>query len=86
MNDADIDTYLSNMNRWGFWKLVRIHRPLLTTKDAAIYLGMKQRTLESWRDLGKGPGHLQMGKFIRYHIDVLDGWITTLSQPSNGAG
>ncbi len=84
MND-DIGKYLQRMKRYEFLKLVRQHRPLLTTEEAAAYLGMKKRTLESWRDLGKGPRHVQMGKFVRYHLDVLDAWITTKGQPSSGS-
>jgi predicted DNA-binding transcriptional regulator AlpA len=85
MNNDDIGKYLANMKPYEFWKLVRKHRPWLTTREAATYVGMKQRTLESWRDLGKGPRHVQMGKFIRYHIDVLDAWMVAKTKPISGS-
>jgi len=40
---------------------------LLTTKDAARFLGIEPRTLENWRWAGKGPRSRKIGtRCIRY--------------------
>jgi len=81
----DVGKYLERMTPYEFWKLVRKHRQWLTPKEAAACLGIKPRTLESWRAQGKGPTSVKSGKFVRYHIGVLDAWITTNIQPNGGA-
>ena len=76
MNNDEIGKHLQNINWYEFWKLVRKHRPWLTTREAAAYLGIKPRTLESWRAQGKGPAAVQKGKLFHYHIRDLDAGIT----------
>lgn len=50
--------------------------PLLTTKEAATYLGLKPCTLEKWRCQGIGPEWERIGtKSIRYHLSALDACI-----------
>ena len=44
----------------------------LRTKDAAEYLGLSQRTLESWRTNGSGPVFRKIGGAVRYVPDDLD--------------
>lgn len=40
---------------------------LLTTKDAARFLGIEPRTLENWRWAGKGPRPRKIGtRCVRY--------------------
>lgn len=46
----------------------------LTTAEAADYLGVSKRTLESYRYKGIGPDYVQKNKFIRYVSDWLDSW------------
>ena len=39
---------------------------LLTTKQAADYLGVKDTTLEQWRWNGRGPRFVKLGRSCRY--------------------
>jgi hypothetical protein len=48
---------------------------LLTEVQAAEFLNMSGRTLQSWRGRGRGPAHIQAGRAIRYRrVDLID-WI-----------
>ncbi len=46
----------------------------LTTKVAALHLGLSPRSLERWRDQGRGPACRRFGRKWLYHIDDLDDW------------
>lgn len=48
--------------------------PFLNTAQAAFYIGLSSRTLEKMRTKGKGPRFRRHGRYVRYHIDDLDGW------------
>jgi hypothetical protein len=48
--------------------------PFLNTAQAAHYVGLAERTLETMRGQGGGPAFRRHGRFIRYHIDDLDAW------------
>lgn len=48
--------------------------PFLNTAQAAFYIGLSQRTLEKMRTAGGGPRYRKHGRYVRYHIDDLDGW------------
>ena len=66
---------------------------LLTTREAAEYLGFSHTTLNFWRSksnisgVQKGPPHVKLGpKAVRYDVDDLDNWIeqhktTTRKEP-----
>lgn len=55
------------------------HR-LLTTPEAAAYLGVKPGTLADWRWRGGGPPYRKIGKkAIRYALEDLEAWV--LSHP-----
>lgn len=68
-------TLLSVLKPHDFLSLVRKHRPWLRPIEAAAYLGLKPRTLESWRATGKGPAFRGGGKGIRYHVNDLDAFV-----------
>jgi hypothetical protein len=51
--------------------------PFLNTAQAAHYVGLAERTLETMRGEGTGPAFRRHGRFIRYHIDDLDTWSRT---------
>lgn len=47
----------------------------LCTKRAARHLGLSPRTLENYRQAGKGPRYVRFGeKLVRYHIEDLEAW------------
>jgi excisionase family DNA binding protein len=51
------------------------HRPLLTTKQAANYLGVSMSVLGHWRSDRRGPRYVQVGSSVRYRLADLDAWI-----------
>ncbi len=55
---------------------------MLTTREAADYLGLAPATLNKWRCLGVGPAFVRLGRAIRYRRDHLDAFLiahTTVS-------
>jgi excisionase family DNA binding protein len=48
---------------------------LLNEKEAARFLSMSYRTLQSWRSAGEGPSYLKLGRSIRYRRSDLLTWI-----------
>jgi hypothetical protein len=50
--------------------------PFLSTEQAAFYLGLSARKLQSMRASGNGPRFRRHSRYVRYHIDDLDLWST----------
>lgn len=48
--------------------------PFLSTEQAAFYLGLSTRKLQSMRSGGTGPRFRRHSRYVRYHIDDLDSW------------
>lgn len=48
----------------------------VNTVQAARYLGLRPRTLESLRSRGRGPKYAKLGR-IFYFVDDLDKWVKT---------
>lgn len=48
--------------------------PFLSTEQAAFYLGLSPRKLQSMRAGGTGPFFRRHSRYVRYHIDDLDRW------------
>ncbi len=72
----DLGEYLKAMKPYGFWKLVREHRPLLSRREAAAFLGVSVRCLEDRSARGKSPLAGYQGNLVRYHINVLEAFMT----------
>jgi hypothetical protein len=72
--------FLSVLKPNEFTDLVRQKSPWLTPAQAAAYLRLSVRVLEVWRAAGTGPEYNKRGRFIRYHIDVLDAWVAAVDQ------
>lgn len=51
--------------------------PFLSTEQAAFYLGLSARKLQSMRSAGGGPDFRRHSRYVRYHIDDLDAWSAT---------
>lgn len=51
---------------------------LLTTAQAAAFLGLKQNTLEHWRIYGKGPAIVRLSpRTVRYRRLDLEAWVAS---------
>ena len=44
----------------------------LTETEAAARLGLKVPTLRAWRNQGRGPAYVRLGRAIRYLVSDLD--------------
>lgn len=52
--------------------------PLLNTRQAAAYLGLRPSTLARWRTSGGGPAFTPLGsRLIYYQITALDAFIAS---------
>ena len=52
------------------------------TDSAAGKLGVKRKTLENWRSLGKGPAFHKVGGKVLYEESELDAWLQTCRRTS----
>lgn len=67
--------------------LSRMHHSdmLLTTPEAATYLGISPKTLETWRSTGRqAVPYVRVGRLIRYRMRDLDEWMASRSQNHTG--
>jgi predicted DNA-binding transcriptional regulator AlpA len=58
--------------------------PLMTTAQAAAFLGLKQNTLEHWRIYGKGPAIVRLSlRTVRYRRTDLTAWVEGHIEPKD---
>jgi hypothetical protein len=55
---------------------------LMTTKEAAMEMGMKPGTLEVWRVYGKGPKYLKLGRLVKYRLADLESFLESSAKQS----
>ena len=48
---------------------------LLTTTQAADFLGISKRTLDGMRLSGRGPAYVKLGSLVRYPATKLEEWL-----------
>jgi len=48
---------------------------LLTTTQAADFLGISKRTLDGMRLSGRGPAYVKVGSLVRYPATELEEWL-----------
>lgn len=62
---------------------------LLSTAQAAEYLGMQPQTLRKWRVTGDGPPYIRLGDSPRarvaYRLKDLDAWLAARTWRSTAA-
>lgn len=56
----------------------------LNVTQAAIYLGISESILNTWRTQDKGPRHVRLGRKVLYRIAALDDYL--LSHERGGRG
>lgn len=68
---------MNNINNGG-----HMGTKMLTTKQAAEYLGLAETTLEAWRCRGGGPVFIKLNKAVRYSLDHLDSFLNSRTRTS----
>jgi hypothetical protein len=58
--------------------------PFLNTEQAAFYLGLSARKLQQMRGTDTGPRFRRHSRYVRYHIDDLDGWSKGMRHQEGG--
>lgn len=58
---------------------------LLTTDEAATYLGVSGASLNRWRSSGTGPPYYKVGALIRYETEELRAWLKSRTRTSTKA-
>lgn len=58
---------------------------ILTKKQAAQYLGISERTIDSYRERGIIPSHVIGGKLVRFFEDELESWVRNCDVTSTTA-
>lgn len=61
-------------------------REMLTTKQAADFLGVRENLLEKWRCAGGGPRFAKFGRNVRYPRAELLAWVETRIVGSTSEG
>jgi excisionase family DNA binding protein len=51
----------------------------LTTREAAVVLGVSAKCLEAWRAKGAGPPFAHVGRAVRYPTAELRAWVLSRS-------
>jgi excisionase family DNA binding protein len=51
------------------------YESLMTTREAAQYLGLAKITLDIWRSQGKPPVYVKIHRSVRYRREDLDNFI-----------
>lgn len=60
--------------------------PFVDTEAAARYLALSAHSLECYRSLGGGPPFYKFGKFVRYAVPDLEGWVAQRRHDRTGGG
>jgi len=62
---------------------------LLTTREAARFLGLTPKTLTKWRWLGSGPKYIRLGDSpgarVAYRVEDLEVWIEERAYANSAA-
>lgn len=58
---------------------------LYDEKQAAKLLCVPHRTLQTWRQTGRGPQYLKLGALVRYRPSDVDAYLTANARASTSA-
>ncbi|MCZ8259280.1 MAG: helix-turn-helix domain-containing protein, partial [Beijerinckiaceae bacterium] len=53
----------------------KTHSEIFDETEAAQFLRVSTRTLQSWRVSGRGPEFIKVGRVIRYRRQTLEMWL-----------
>ena len=67
-----------------------IKKEILTSKEAAVYLGCALNSLKLSRSTGllfsvRAPAYMKMGYSVRYNLSTLDAWLSQFTEKQNTA-
>ncbi len=48
---------------------------LITAEELAAYLSVPKNTLYAWRYHGEGPPAIRVGRYLRYRMTEVEGWL-----------
>jgi hypothetical protein len=65
---------------------VAVSNQPLTEIEAASRLGLKAATPRAWRNQGRGPAYLRLGRAIRYLTTDIDEFLQSNRQVPHGNG
>lgn len=60
-------------------------RGLAHPNEVAAYLGVPERTLQTWRYFNKGPRYSRTGKYVRYRWSDVEAWLDEHAQGGSAA-
>jgi len=63
----------------------RYQPPILDEGEAAQFLRVSIRTLQSWRVSGRGPAFIKLGRSVRYDRGTLAQWLAAQTFASTSA-
>ncbi len=69
--------------------MAKIQEALLTTGELAELVGLKPRSFEEWRRVGRGPKFIRLPKGVRYPASAVSQWLdeaATGGFPRGGKG
>lgn len=49
--------------------------PLMNRAEVARYLGVPDRTLDTWRRRRSGPPAMKVGRHLRWRLEDVDRWL-----------
>ena len=49
--------------------------PLVTITELAEYLGVPVKTIYEWRQTGRGPVGLRIGRHVKFRISDVQAWV-----------
>ncbi|MGH3506129.1 MAG: helix-turn-helix domain-containing protein [Nocardioidaceae bacterium] len=58
--------------------------PLLSIGELAEYLGVPIKTIYEWRQTGRGPVGIRMGRHLKFAVSDVRSWIENQREPAPG--
>jgi len=57
----------------------------ISEREAAIFLGVSRKALQSWRAKGVGPRFAKFGRAVRYNVNELTDWADSQQHTSTAS-